>query len=174
MFVSLVSELAFSENPPRGEDSYAELQDALKPSHLVTTDICKKLPICGKIKLFLELFDVEVPFMEEAGKLVAKRLICRIWASDEFIQDREEAFQLFDAFRRGKYVSDNSFIPAPSTAPIAANTTETRDEIRNPSIRDISNEVSQRFAHKCLKISRESNEYFPKFRDSYTRISEEF
>lgn len=78
--------------PPRGEDLVSELQDALTPSHLVNPDICKKLPIFGKMKAFLERFDVDVPVYRETGTLVAKRLICRIWGADEFYQDRRDAF----------------------------------------------------------------------------------
>lgn len=88
----MFSELALSENPAKGEDLIAELQDAVTPSHLVTLDICKKLRIYGKAELFLEKFDVEDPMKEGNGLLVAKRLISGILASDEFIQDPKKDF----------------------------------------------------------------------------------
>lgn len=84
-FVSQFSALALLVLPFRGEDLIAEMQDAMTPSHIATADICKRLPSYGKVKLFQEKVDMEALVTEEAKSLVPKRLICRIWANDDFI-----------------------------------------------------------------------------------------
>lgn len=168
-FLSLFSELALSDTPPRGDDLVAELQEAMTPMHLVTPEISKKLPIYGKVKQFLERFDVDVPITEESGSLVAKRLICRIWGDEEFSEDRKEAFLQFDNFRSGR--------SALSSAPLVQNVpiTNNREVTSSPpcSDRTYSNDVAKRFSHESSKFSGESTECLTKFLESYIRTSNE-
>lgn len=170
-FVSLFAELALADEPPEGEDLVAELQEAMTPSHLVAPEICKKLPIYGKVKQFLERNGVDVPITEESGTLIAKRLICRIWGTDEFTEDRQDAFALFEEFRSGKKQL--------STSPHVIQHQATTDFHPNNNIsgassnRSVSNDVAKRFSHESSKFSGDSNESFAKFVESYSRMSEE-
>lgn len=169
-FLSLFADFALSENPPTGEDLIAEIKDAMTPMYLVDPEICKKLPIYGKVKAFLERFDVQVPVTEESGSLVAKRLICRIWNEEEFENDRAEAFAAFADFRNGGRNSASSprqYVPFNSTDETA------HVENSRVSTRQISNDVAKRFSHEKLKFSGESTECWPKFVESYTRMSVE-
>lgn len=77
-FMSLPAGLVLSEEPHKKEDLISDIQDAIKPSHLVHPEKCKKLPIHGKLKSFLEKPNVDVGITEEYGMVVAKWLICRI------------------------------------------------------------------------------------------------
>ena len=99
--VSLLSELALVDTPPPGEELVQELKEAMILLYMVDPEISKRLPIHVKVKSFLERFDVQVPITNESGSLVAKQLICRVWDEAEFVNDRNDAFELFDSFRNG-------------------------------------------------------------------------
>ena len=165
-FVSLFADFAMWDPQPRGDELFELIRDAMSPSYLVDPDICKKLPIYGKVKTFLEKFDVDVPVTDESGSLVAKRLICRIWNGDEYLEDRRRAFDQFDEFRNGQRSEDttrtsyNAGSPRTSTQPS-----------NNP--RQISNDVAKRFSNDSSKFSGDETECWPKYVESYTRMSDE-
>lgn len=168
-FVSLFSELALMDNPPTGEALIQELKEAMTPVYLVDPEISKKLPIYGKVKAFLEKYGVQVPVTNESGSLVAKRLICRIWSEPEFVNDRSDAFELFDNFRNGnrELISPN---PPP---PTMQESTNAGNMSASPTSRQLSNDVAKRFCNENSKFSGASSECWPKFVESYTRMSVE-
>lgn len=168
-FVSLFSDLALMDNPPTGEDLIQELKEAMTPLYLVDPDISKKLPIYGKVKAFLERFGVQVTVTNESGNLVAKRLICRIWNDPEFVNDRNDAFELFDNFRNG----NRDLLPRSPTSPTNEETNTNQYASLNPSSRQLSNDVAKRFSNENSKFSGASSECWPKHVESYTRMSVE-
>ena len=166
--MSLFAEFATSETPPHGEDLVSEIREALSPLYFVSPDICKKLSIYGKVKLFLERYGVSVPSTEESGTLVAKKIICRIWNDEEFIDERKDAFTAFDEFQNGKKIKG-------TTSSDSNYTRKENDRFTPPSsnTRQISNDVAKRLMNDSSKFSGESTECWPKYVENYSRISME-
>lgn len=168
-FISFFAELSCSESPPQGEDLLSEIREALTPALLVHPEICKKLPIYGKVKQFLEKFGVQLPATEESGNLVAKRIICKVWGEDEFSEDRKFAFDMFDAHRAGNRQEHTRFNASSSQSRTNINNNMTPDP--RTICRQVSNDVAKRFTNQSSKFSGESAENWLKYLESYERMS---
>ena len=101
-----------------------------------------------------------------------KRLICRIWNEPGFVNDRSDAFELFDRFRNGsrEYLCSTPRTPKTQTTENDDNTPNTSNK---PTSRQLSNDVAKRFSNEKSKFGGASSECWPKFVESYTRMSVE-
>lgn len=166
-------EFASEENPPRGIELLDAIRDSMSPIQMVQPDIVKKLPIYNRIKLFLERFGVEVPETNESGRLIARRIICRIWDEEIYDEEREAALSLFDSIRNGNM---NSPISGRNRSPPSSefhNVNGITSNTSFPNNRSIANDVSKRFNNPKTKFSGDADEPLSKYIESYNRMSVE-
>jgi len=131
----------------------------MSPFHLVHPEISKKLPVYGKIKKFLERFDVQVPQTTESGTLVARKLIRRIWNDEEFTHDRRTALELFDTSRKAPIgYATNARGPSHGNSANSAHSNQ-----HSYSSRQVANEVAKRFSNSSMKFSGETTECWSTF-----------
>lgn len=97
-----------------------------------------------------------------------KELICCIWSDDEFVEDRKIAFEIFDDFRK----PSSQGVTLRNTTHQRANPTYNTPNNLN-SNRQIANEVAKRFSINYMKFSGDTTDCWPKFLETYSRMSAE-
>lgn len=137
------------------------MNDVMTRIYFVNPDTCKKSPIYGKVKAFLERFEVHVPITAETENLVGRGMIFRILIKLEFENDQAKAFEAFAGFRNGG--RNNVLSPRQYDNFTSPTDDAIQMESSGVSRSQLSNDLTKRFSHVEAKFSGESSECSSKF-----------